>query len=255
MPEAIHNESVHRFIADQEARPTHLPTTAEYEAQIGQALIDGDRDQARRLIERAQLDQPDQSDRWAVLLRQARGLPEVPPETPLDENGDVLDSTTNPLQTTPADPAAPVDRGNGDDPASAPLVLRLDSPMRLLLADAAPVGAMVTDGQITVSDAGAVMRWLEEHESRPAASAAEERGAESTRRLGQRAGCARPSPTSFQRPLTRRRRHRGIRADPGEPILRRSPVNQSRSESRRRRHLHQSPRRPEPYGRRRRCPA
>ena len=106
----------------------------------------------------------------------------MPPGTPLDENGDVLDSTTNPLQTTPADSAAPVDRGNGDDPASAPLVLRLDGPMRLLLADAAPVGAMVTDGQITVSDAGAVMRWLEEHESRPAANAAEERGAESTRR-------------------------------------------------------------------------
>ena len=111
MPEAIHNESVHRFIADQEARPTHLPTAAEYEAQISQALIDGDRDQARRLIERAQLDQPDQSDRWAVLLRQARGLPEVPPETPLDENGDVLDSTTNPLQTTPADSAAPSTAG------------------------------------------------------------------------------------------------------------------------------------------------
>ena len=126
MPEAIHNESVHRFIADQQARPTHLPTAAEYEAQIGHALIDGDRDQA--------------------------------------------------------DSAAPVDHGNGDDPASAPLVLRLDGPMRLLLADAAPVGAMVTDGQITVSDAGAVMRWLEEHESRPAANAAEERGAESTRR-------------------------------------------------------------------------
>ena len=120
--------------------------------------------------------------------------------------------------------------------------------MRLLLADTAPVGAMVTDGQITVSDAGAVMRWLEEHESRPAASAAEERGAESTRRRRAARRLARPSPTSFQRRYpqeTPRNQGGPRRAHPaavaGKSVAQRVPSSMTPAPS---------PRRREPYGRR-----
>jgi N12 class adenine-specific DNA methylase/predicted ABC-type ATPase len=91
------------------SKPQEELTANQYAAEAHQAFEVGDREHALVEIANAERVAPARAERWRRLRRQYRGLPAVPLDTPLDENGDVVeeDAPEAAVNVPPAAPSAP----------------------------------------------------------------------------------------------------------------------------------------------------